>query len=198
MKLPILEQKNINDFPKFIDFWAQMYNIEADKKKKYDECIVKSKFDENDIQNLYIWKNGSKLSGAKQKSLNEKIISKLAIINDFKSNFDLDTFLKEFENVSFVWKIFLLHIIKPLEYPIYDQHIHRAYQFIFEKDWQSVSAQMNEKAKHEFYFQTYLPFVKSETKKHELEIRNLDRGLFVFGGNLKRKKISLSVQILMK
>ena len=197
MKLPILEQKNINDFPKFIDFWAQMYKFKDDVP--YDECINKKAFTEDDIQKLYEWKNGSKLSGAKQKSLDTNIKRKLSIINKLKSDFDLNAFLKEFEDFrGFVWKIFLLHIIKPLEFPIYDQHIHRAYQFIFEKDWQSVSAQMNEKAKCEFYFQTYLPFVKSETKKYELEIRSLDRGLFVFGGNLKRKKISLSVQILMK
>jgi hypothetical protein len=196
MKLPILEQKNLDNFPKFIEYWAQMYNVDADKP--YDESINKKTFTDKDIQKLYEWKNGMPLSEKKQKSLNEKIISKLSVINELKQNFDKEIFRKEFKNISLVWKIFLLHIIEPQKFPIYDQHIHRAYQFICKKDWQSVSAQMNEKAKCEFYFQTYLPFVKSETKKHGLEIRNLDRGLFIFGKNLKGKKVSLPTQILTK
>ncbi|MDR0332144.1 MAG: hypothetical protein LBI15_01645 [Dysgonamonadaceae bacterium] len=193
MKLPILQQKNINDFPQFIEYWAKMYNAPNDVP--YDNSINKETFTAEDIQKLYEWKNTSILSGAKQKSLNTKIKSKLMTINNFKSNFDLDKFLKEFENVSFVWKIFLLHIIKPFEYPIYDQHIHRAYQFIFDEDWQTISAQMKDSAKDNFYFQTYLPFIKKQIDSLSLKIREIDRGLFVFGGNLKRKNLTLPIQL---
>ena len=191
MKLPILEQKNINDFPKFIDFWAQMYKFEDDVP--YDECINKKTFTKDDIQKLYEWKNGMILSEKKQKSLNEKIISKLSVINELKQNFDKEKFRKEFKNVSLVWKIFLLHIIEPQKFPIYDQHIHRAYQFICEKDWQGISPQMKDKDKEDFYFDVYQPFIETQVKTYGLKIREIDRGIFIFGGDLKQKKLSFKL-----
>ncbi len=59
---------------------------------------------------MYTWKNGMNLSANKQESLENKILSKLDIINDFKNHGlpTLDFFLDEFKEVSFVWKIFLL------------------------------------------------------------------------------------------
>jgi hypothetical protein len=87
----------------------------------------------------------------------------------------------------------LLHIIEPQKFPIYDQHIHRAYCFIFDKDWQGISAQMKGKDKEEFYFNTYQPFIETQVKTHGLEIREIDRGIFIFGGDLKRKKLSFKL-----
>ena len=72
------------------------------------------------------------LSVLKKKSLKEKVIEKRDLINSYKSaqDLDLENFNKDFKNLSAVWKIFLLHIIKPSKFPVYDQHIHRAYNFI--------------------------------------------------------------------
>ena len=103
-----------------------------------------------------------KLSQAKEKSLNTKIISKIDIVNNLRaaSNFDLEYFLKEFKQVSVVWKVFLLHILKPNRFPIYDQHIHRAYRFINNQSSKGIKASMNESVKLKFYFEEYYPFVR--------------------------------------
>ncbi len=55
------------------------------------------------------------LSTRKQYSLDKNIKMKLSIINDFKINdrIDLTFFREEFKNLTIVWKIILLHIIKP-------------------------------------------------------------------------------------
>lgn len=78
-----------------------------------------------------------------------------------------------------MWKIFLLHIIKPQEYPIYDQHIHRTFLFIHDKDFSNLSnTSINNKAKELFYFEEYLPFIQSHNIK---DLKKLDEAFFAFG-----------------
>ena len=49
-----------------------------------------------------------KLSQVKEKSLNTKIISKLETVNNLRAASNLiGIFLKEFKQVSVVWKVFL-------------------------------------------------------------------------------------------
>jgi len=75
------------------------------------------------------------------------------------SKFDPDKFKSDFKEVSAVWQIFLLHLIKPTVYPIYDQHIHRTFHFFHEKEWERITNTMNGKLKLEFYFDTYLSYI---------------------------------------
>ncbi len=75
-------------------------------------------------------------------------------------------------------KIFLLHIIKPNYYPIYDQHIHRAYSFINGKDFRGISSDMYDKKKLTFYFNEYLPFVR---RMNIQDLKEMDEAFFAFG-----------------
>ena len=129
MLFPLLHSQANISLCTFINFWSKLYTFS--NEAIYTESINKETFTKTDIQNLYKWKNGMKLSVLKQKSLDTKIKAKLSIINVFKKNdgIDLESFKNEFKNLTAVWKIFLLHIIKPDKYPIYDQHIHRAFLF---------------------------------------------------------------------
>lgn len=88
-------------------------------------------------------------------------------------------FKKEFKNVSTVWKIFLLHTIKPNKYPIYDQHIHRTFLFIHNEDWSNITNDtVTNKNKELFYFDRYLPFVESIDYSN---LKKLDEAFFAFG-----------------
>jgi hypothetical protein len=179
LKYPIFEIKHNNDLNSFINFWSKLYSYA--NEDIYSKSIVKDTLTRTDIQNLYKWKNGMKLSLLKQKSLDTKIKSKLSIINKFKESDSkvLESFKNEFKNLTAVWKIFLLHIIKPNKYPIYDQHIHRAFLFIHNEDWSNISnLSINNKAKEKFYFNRYLPFV--EVKKIK-DLKKLDEAFFAFG-----------------
>jgi hypothetical protein len=143
------------------------------------ESVVRNRITIIDIQNLYKWKNGMKLSVLKQKSLDTKIKAKLTIINTFKKSetIDLEAFQIEFKNITAVWKIFLLHIIKPNKYPIYDQHIHRAFLFIHNEDWSKITNTMSVQAKEQFYFERYLQFVEAQNIK---DLKRLDEAFFAF------------------
>lgn len=177
--------ENIFDF---INSWSKLYSYS--NEAIYNKSIEKVVFTKTDIQNLYKWKNGMKLSELKQKSLNTKITSKLTIINAFKKsdNLNLEDFQKEFKEVSAVWKIFLLHIIKPTKFPIYDQHIHRAFLFINNEDWTNISnSSITDKAKEKFYFNTYLPYIESQNID---DLKKLDEAFFAFGQFLNTRNYS--------
>ncbi|MCB0409760.1 MAG: hypothetical protein KDD29_06040 [Flavobacteriales bacterium] len=177
MDLPIFINEKVN-LESFIDYWCKLYSYPDENL--YEESINKSAFINDDLHKLFAWKNGMKLSKLKTKSLEEKVISKLKIINHQKGlkQFDLEFFLNEFQNVSFVWKIFLLHIIRPNEYPIYDQHINRAYNYIHGKEYRNITNTISDKKKFEFYFNDFLPFVKSIGIT---DMRKIDKAFFAFG-----------------
>ena len=165
MNLPILNNQFEKSIVLFIDKWSKLYSFS--NEAIYKVSISKKVLTKNDIQNLYEWKNGMRLSVQKQ--------------NKLKSNdiLDIEVFKKEFKNLSAVWKIFLLHIIKPTKYPIYDQHIHRTFLFIHKEDWSNISnTSINNKTKEQFYFERYLPFIKSQNIK---DIKQLDEAFFAFG-----------------
>jgi hypothetical protein len=191
LELIVLNNSKIYDLNNFIISWSKLYSFS--NEAIYSKSIVKQTLTKTDIQNLYKWKNGMKLSVLKQKSLNNKIKAKLIIINTFKKNdkIDVEAFKKEFKNVSAVWKIFLLHIINPNKYPIYDQHIHRAFLFIHNEDWSNIQNTMNDKVKEKFYFERYLPFIEAQNIK---DLKKLDEAFFAFGQFLNTRNYSTLLQ----
>lgn len=181
LTFPVLTKTQSGSLEEFISFWSRLY--------AYDNAVLYDKIhhkvlSEKDIKDLYQWKNGMKLSEAKEQSLNTKIIKKIKIINNLRAtnNIDLDYFLKEFKEVSVVWKVFLLHIISPSLYPIYDQHIHRAYRFMHNEPSDGISASMNEATKLKFFFEEYYPFVKESKIK---DLKKMDEAFFAFGQFIK-------------
>ena len=82
MNFPILQSQNTSLID-FIIYWSRLYNYT--NEELYDNCIIKNTYAEDDIRSMFIWKNGMKLSIGKQKSLEEKIISKISYINKLKS-----------------------------------------------------------------------------------------------------------------
>lgn len=178
MRLSILQNTDSNEIKSFIDFWSDLYFYE--EEILYLDRITKTQFDYDDIQKFFTWKNGMPLSNPKQNSLDKKIKSKLEIINSYKSSNDwtISDFQKNFNDLTAVWKIFLLHIIQPNKYPIYDQHIHRAYNFIHGLDYKIISSStVTDREKEIFYFETYCKFV-AELK---INLRTVDKALFSFG-----------------
>ena len=143
----------------------------------YQNSIDKGTFSARDIENLFQWKNGMKLSGKKRKTL-DGITHRLEIINGLKTNFDLGAFQNEFGKIAIIWKIFLLHIISPQRYPIFDQHVCRAFHFL---QYSSLSGSLTEK----IYFQDYVPFFDSVAKISSASRKRTDEALMMFGKFLK-------------
>lgn len=179
MNLPIFKSQQTSSLQLFIDSWSKLYT--SPYEDSYIVNISKRIFTEDDIQSLYVWKNGMKLSKLKQVSLDTKIKAKLSTINNFKSedSIDLDVFKIEFKNISAVWKIFLLHIIKPNKYPIYDQHTHRSFLFIHDEDYSKLTSDsISNKNKEVFYFDKYWPFIEESQIQN---LKKLDEAFFAFG-----------------
>ena len=203
MKYPILEFSN-TDFGSFVKQWSSFYNYKypSDKNVKdyYEDYIRKPELNEESLIKLYEWKNGTPLSGnnengehqRKFKGLNNNILEQIYVINELKKNFKLDVFSSKFEKVSFVWKVFLLHIIQPDNYPIYDQHVHRAYLYLQGNiDFKNVENKMSARKKENFYIEQYCPFIKKMTDDYPFSIRDLDKAFFSFGQFLKKYKVDL-------
>ena len=75
---PIITNRQSGSLQEFISFWSKLYVY--DNAVLY-ERIHNTTLSEDDLKDLYKWKNGMKLSQAKEKSLNTKIISKIEIVN---------------------------------------------------------------------------------------------------------------------
>ncbi len=189
LNLPILQNEQAS-LPQFINFWSKFYDY---PKEGLYSNVDKAQFAENDLLELFEWKNGMPLSGAKLNSLNSKIIAKIDIINQLKKSqkIDLEAFLQEFDDLSFVWKVFLLHIVKPQKYPIYDQNIHRCFNFIHALEHKKITNTISETNKEQFYFEKYLPFIET---LNGIPLRKIDRAFFAFGQFLSTKNFQLILE----
>ena len=185
----ILQKQPCGSVTEFISHWRTLYNYFDDGKYKQNIDVVE--FKPTNLIELYHWKNGMTIkgSGGKEKSLQEKILNRIASINKYKklSSIDLDKFNTDFADVSAVWRIFLLHTIKPKVYPIYDQHIHRTYNFIHNLEWRSVTNTIPDKKKLDFYYNTYLPYVEL---LGVTDLKAMDEAFFAFGQFLNTRNQS--------
>lgn len=170
------------EFSEFVKIWSAEYGYTLESL--YAERIHKKQFTNEDIQRLFEWKNGGPLSQKKQKSLENKIISKLDAINRLKSKFCLESFKNEFKNVSAIWKIYLLHVIAPEIYPIFDQHVCRSFYLLTEN--KQLEAPSTNLAKEELYWGEYVPFF-NDLAKSGISRKKIDEALFRFGKFLKKR-----------
>lgn len=185
--LYILQTQPCGTIAEFISHWSALYYYLDDSKYKNNIDVIA--FEPNHLIELYHWKNGMTLtgSGGKEKSLQDKILNRITLINQYKklTHIDTEKFNDDFSDVSAVWRIFLLHTIKPNVYPIYDQHIHRTFNFIHNLEWQSINNTISNKIKLDFYYNTYLPYVKSIGVT---DLKAMDEAFFAFGQFLNTRR----------
>lgn len=161
---------NINSF---MNHWEKKYLYQAEYK--YDKNIGKP-LTENSRLELFEWKNGSIISRAKLKSIEENY----PLI--FTGNRE-ERYLNPYQNGGAIWNIFYLHCLSPQEYPIYDQHTYRAMKYLTTK--KIVEIESNKKKIYESYKNEYLPFIKLFS---DISHRKIDKALFSFGQFLKIAK----------
>ena len=111
----------------FLEFWAQRY---SDPQEEIYKKNIGEKKTQKVIDELFLWKNGGKLAKKKRESVRrnygpfdgvKKSKKELLADPDLKPNMSKD---------SAIWRIFWLHCQNPVEFPIYDQHVHRAMMYI--------------------------------------------------------------------
>jgi len=170
--LPIIS--DTGTVQQFVECWKEYYN-EYDEEIYYTH-MTNDPITENDIRALFEWKNGMTLSGAKMNSIESKVLNKTNLINELRNtaNLDFDTLNNHFIDLAAIWRIFVLHIINPFEFPIFDQHVFRAMRFI--KTHKVEDLKNDDLAKIEIYKNEYLPFYWDLAKGLD-DLRSCDKAL---------------------
>ena len=182
--------KETSDEKEFISFWSERYKYKLESK--YSENIAVWKNDKTNyrLMHLFVWKNGMNFENHKNKKLSfqNNIISNLDIVKQLPFNFKIEDYLElsEFKNwENIVWKVFLLHCLNHTKFPIYDQHVHRAFDFIKNngniKKTEFYYSTYKISEKLEFYTNEYIPFVIELKTKSKLDFKQIDEALVTFG-----------------
>jgi hypothetical protein len=90
--------------------------------------------------------------------------------------------LKSRSGFGFIWGLFTLHCCYPLEYPLYDQHVYRAFKKI-EPDGKSLPLQASYKWKD---YISYKAFFEKMLSDYGVDHWILDRALWSYGKWLKQ------------
>jgi len=177
------------DIKDFIYFWGKYYNEGRYPDKIYFDCLKKKHWQIGDLDRIFEWKNGSRLSQKKQKVLN-KVYDNLETINTFRglkrpSDEEFNDFYKKVccsvISSGLVWRIFLVHLTHPEDYPMVDKFTFIAYNFFSNKNPYSKKEADEYLRKNELI--AYLPFRKFflELNKRINNYRVVDRALMAFG-----------------
>lgn len=178
----------INSKEDFVTFWKLRYRYESEID--YANTI-NSEINHIMLKELFIWKNGRRMSSKKEISFKNKIQRRVELLRTYRksSKRSIRNLYDELSDVSFVWRVFACHIARPSEYPIYDQHIHRAVLYLLEDEsWRGVNNTMSMEQKELFYFEVYLSYFLPQFK--EFSYRDIDKALFAFGRYLKDYELS--------
>jgi len=176
----------INGFDKPTDFvktWSDCYSYK--NEDRYLNHIQNVLNDRNSFIELFKWKNGTgdKIYFKKM----ERVLSfweKVDILKQLKSEFSWELFENEFSplNESTIWKFFLLHLVNPNEFPIFDQHVNRFYQFL--KSGKIKEFPSNKKLIYPLY-REYLTWVTQMKFENNLSLKKMDESFFEYGKMLK-------------
>ncbi len=176
-----------SDIEAFIEHWSQLYAHSNSFENNYTNHIKPDKpTTHKDLLELFEWLTVAGLGQIRTKAIKEKIYPHLEYINDmkFEETIDLEVFHSKFNNVSAVSRIFLLHIIKPNVYPLYDSNIHIAYNYIHRIDSEKQPYPKREEDRMKFYFRKIVPFVASI--KGNNSIKKIDEALNSYGQMVRK------------
>jgi hypothetical protein len=184
---PILT-KSEGSLQQFMDFWSRLYDSgQLFHEEYYDQHISNNPLSEEDLTKLFLWKNGMKLSELKEKSLKQKILPKLALIRQYRQDAPPFSVIKEtFRGVSAIWLIFVAHIISPKHYPVFDQHVYRAYVYLHTGSIREL--ENTDSVKLKIYEEEYLPFFREHLNRLTSD-KKLDEAMWAFGRFISQNKI---------
>jgi hypothetical protein len=165
----------------FVAYWAPRYKY---KNEHHYAGNINEPLTAARIQVLFEWKNGSRLSAPKQRSVETNYIARIADLHDFPRSASARDFLQAFPSGGAIWRIFLLHCWQPKRFPIYDHHVHGAMVSIQEQKIEEIQSQ--DRGKIGSYLERYLPFYGLFTG---VDQREADRALWFYGKTLKAIRI---------
>jgi hypothetical protein len=172
---------NLNDF---VALWSPSYSYK--NESKYKNHISTALEKENSFLELFKWKNGTgdSIAGRKKDGV-LKYWDKVEVLRDLKLNFDWNVFEKEFKphKKSTIWRLFLLHMMNPNEFPIFDQHVFRSYRFFTNGVIDEIPSYSN--TIYQAYKDEYQPWFNNLKSQFNGSPKKMDESFFSFGQMLK-------------
>lgn len=190
-KIQILGLKNLNDF---VREWSPIYSYP--NEEKYNTHITNVLESKESFIELFRWKNGTGDVISKKKLMGVMgYWEKVEVLKSLQNNFEWEKFETEFQpqSNSTIWKLFLLHLINPNEFPIFDQHVYRSFMFIKKGVIEEIP--INSKRKYQIYKMEYLDWFNQLKKEFDETPKKIDESLFSFGRMLKGLK-NYPIQII--
>lgn len=177
----------------FVEKWSSLYKYGNEEKYHHNiDSVLESK---HSFLELFKWKNGTGDTISKSKSVTiEEFWNKKDVLIELRFNFSWDLFESEFQpsRTHNIWKLFLLHLVKPDYFPIYDQHVFRF--FNFHKTGKIEEIPTNHKERYLGYKDDYLGWFNSIKKSYDLNPKKMDESFFSYGQCLKNiKHLNLDV-----
>lgn len=117
----------------FIEKWRRDY-FERDEEEAYSVPISADDLTSEDIDRLLKWK-----SPFFRSEVRRKLKAQLRTINRLRHTEDLDEdvandfvrkFYPSYPDGAIVLGSFIKHMLRPLDYPVYDQYVHTAYHIL--------------------------------------------------------------------
>lgn len=183
----------------FVRFWEKRYFEGSDRvyttEKLYTTNINRPHHSVETLTELFKWKFGVFFFALKiRTALEHNFLSNTDKARELPPDVSAEDFLqKRFPNGGAISRIFWLHCWHPNDFPIYDQHVHRAMVFIRDGRVDELNNYTDDE-KIKRYLQCYVPFFKQfavglpfDPELDGVPGRKADRALVTFGSRLKSK-----------
>ncbi len=173
----------------FIEFWEQRYK---DPLEHLYVNNIDSLHTDDTLDKLFHWKGSNQNYKRNRKSVERNFISQRGTAESLPVDITALDFLNTFCQGGVIHRIFWLHCWRPNQFPIYDQHVHRAMIYIEEGRIEELGKR-TDKAKIDVYLRRYLAFFKPfgdaqlpfDPSRDGIQHRRADRALLAFGKHLK-------------
>lgn len=170
----------------FISFWNKCYNEGRYSDEDYEKNLNREDLlTPENVQYLLEWKNANRLPRKKQ-AIADRTKNEITKVNEFRRLSEVSedkfekfwSFLSTIVKSGIVWKVFLLHISRPSDYPMVDQHVLRAWSFLTKNKVEDPKKTLENYRKYRIFF-----FALADQCGKDL--RSVDRALMAFGQFLK-------------
>lgn len=175
---PVLESHQAS-IAEFIACWSRLYHDPLESI--YTDNIGRP-LSPKRIDALFKWKNGGKISSKKAQSIRSNYYGAPKRLNAVSDPEHFESLWKAIGGGGVVWGVFLLHIWKPIRFPIFDQHVYRAMRLMTGADPEELS-ELRDSVKVSRYTEDYLPFWNKLSQDRGGRV--VDKALWAFGKAMK-------------
>lgn len=199
----LLSNFDLHNTREFVQYWRLPYRqrvkiFGAEERIDYFAEIDPTRpLTAENVRRLLRWKDPKFLShvivtGPNARRSNprvERVTENLARLNEFRAKaIDESTFLDWATSMfpsrdAWVWRLFLGHLARPVEYPIVDQHVLRAFEC---HTGDTAALDWSKYQRYREYFERIVAASGQLTDSQLVRRKHTDDALFAFGQFLKR------------